>query len=132
MGIDGIGKGGRPPITPDGSSPAGGTSPTSGGKPVDKPFSVDRPASADKAHVAGGVDQTSAASPLARLRAGEIDVNGYMDLKVNEATHGLASSLKPEQLDEIRRALRDQMATDPQMAELVRMSTGHIPKPPED
>ena len=67
----------------------------------------------------------------ARLHAGEIDVNRYMDLKVDEATRGLHGVPRAE-LDAIKQALRDQMATDPGLTGLIRTATGQIPKPPED
>ena len=72
-----------------------------------------------------------AASPLARLRAGEIDVHGYIDLKVDEATKNI-HGLEPAELDAIKKTLRDQMATDPGLSDLVHTATGQIPKPPED
>ncbi len=122
MAIDRIGKGGgAPPAAPDmsGVDKKGA---------VQKPFEVQRgePAKHVEAahHVAG-------ASPLARLRAGEIDVHGYIDLKVDEATAGL-KGVSPAQLDEIKTTLRDQMATAPGLADLVKTATGHMPKPPED
>jgi len=130
MGIDRIGKGGGLPPTGDVSG--------SGGKsPVDRPektFQVERPEKSGQAHEAASTSAASATaptSPLARLRAGEIDVHGYVDLKVDEATRGL-EGLGPAALDEIKRALRDQLRTDPGLADLVRSATGKAPTPPEE
>jgi hypothetical protein len=124
MGIDRIGKGGLPPSIPE--TPGTGSVEKKGS--VDKTFSVERPQPAGMTRTEG-VDATSSASPLARLRAGEIDVHGYMDLKVEEATKGL-EGLSPAELDDIKRVLRERMATDPGLADLVRTATGHLPTPP--
>jgi hypothetical protein len=126
MAIDRIGKGGGvPPAAPE--APAGATAPT-------KTFKVDRPdpsTGTGVASSAGEVDAANAATPLARLRAGEVDVHGYIDLKVDEATSAL-KGISPAELEEIKSVLRDQMKTDPGLADLVRTATGKMPTPPED
>jgi hypothetical protein len=116
--VDRIGKGGGvpPTATPSGVDKKGA---------VDKPFQVEAPKPTE---AVGNVQHTT---PLARLRAGEIDVNGYVDLKVDEATSGL-KGLAPGQLDDIKKTLRDQMATDPALVDLVRAATGQTPKLPEE
>jgi hypothetical protein len=127
MAIDRIGKGGGLPPAPD----AGGPSGVKDKGAVERPFQVERPDAArpaDAAQAAGSVEPTS---PLARLRAGEIDVNGYVDLKVDEATKAL-HGLSPAELDEIKSVLRDQMKTDPGLTDLVRTATGKLPEPPQD
>jgi hypothetical protein len=68
---------------------------------------------------------------LERLRSGEIDLDGYLDLKVQEAT-GHLGALSPEQLESIRSTLRDRLAADPTLVDLVRTATGRAPKPPHD
>ncbi len=126
MAIDRIGKsGGLPPTPSEGAGSSGAT------KGAARPFQVTRPDEAGAASRTDAATRAEGASPLARLRAGEIDVNGYMDLKVDEATVGL-KGLSPTELDTIKKALRDQMATDPGLTDLVRTATGQIPKPPED
>src|SRR5689334_3561916 len=107
MGIDRIGKGGAPPA-PD----AGAALPKAPGGGAFEVARAEAPA----------VDATA---PLVRLRAGEIDLDGYVDLKVAEATRGL-DGLSAEALAEIRRMLRDQMATDPALQDLVRAATGRV------
>jgi hypothetical protein len=62
------------------------------------------------------------ATPLERLRAGEIDRDGYLDLKVDDATAHL-SGLHPEELDAVKTVLRGQLASDPALVELVRQAT---------
>lgn len=129
MAIDRIGKGaglpGGVPSAPE-VKPAGGTA------SVDAPFKVDRTDSASTAQRAGNVESASSAtSPLGRLRAGELDVHGYIDLKVDEATSAL-KGLSPAELDEIKSVLRDQMKSDPGLSDLVRTATGKMPTPPED
>jgi len=132
MAIDRIGKGGAPPPTPETSGPSGpGGTEKKGG--VEKTFQaslerLERPET-KATHAAHGVQATT---PLARLRAGEIDVNGYLDLKVDEATKGLPSGLASHELDAIKQTLRSQMATDPGLVDLVRTATGQVPSPPED
>ena len=136
MAIDRIGKGAGLPPTPEGAG-AGGAG---GASKTDATFKVDRsdPTSATSAtgatgatnatQAAGGVDPTS---PLGRLRAGEVDVHGYIDLKVDQATSAL-KGLSAAELDEIKSVLRDQMKSDPGLADLVRTATGKMPTPPED
>ncbi len=144
MAIDRIGKGAGLPPTPEGQ----GTGGTSGVGKTDATFKVDRPDAAFKvdrpdatgassevnaAGRAANVDATSVSptSPLGRLRAGEVDVHGYIDLKVDQATSALKGLSGPE-LDAIKNALRDQMKSDPGLADLVRTATGKMPTPPED
>ena len=122
MGIDGIGKKGPP-----GAPPAVGTPGASPAKPTGKPFQVERSHEA-----ARPVEVTATApTPLERLRAGEIDVKGYVDAKVQEATAHLGP-MPPEKLEQIRAALRDRIGTDPLLVELVQKATGHVPPPPTD
>lgn len=126
MAIDRIGKGAGLTPTPE----TQGTGGAAGAKKTDATFKVDRPEAAR----AGNVDATSATSPtspLGRLRAGEVDVHGYIDLKVDQATSGL-NGLSAAELDEIKSVLRDQMKSDPGLADLVRTATGKMPTPPED
>ena len=129
MAIDRIGKGG--PLPPSPETPAAGDVGSASPKgAAPRPFTVDRPVAAN----ATGVDAVGAAdgpSALARLRAGEVDVHGYVDLKVEEATKALPG-LSPAEVDEIRNVLRDQLRTDPGLADLVRTATGKMPTPPED
>jgi hypothetical protein len=137
MSIDRIGKGGGAggiPPTPEGASGKSSVDKT------EKTFSVEKPEAAQKAHHAQGaqgaqgaqaVDATQGASPLARLRAGEIDVNAYVDLKIEDATKGIRG-LPPAELAEIKKILRDQIATDPSLVDLVKQSTGSVPDVPED
>jgi hypothetical protein len=117
MAIDRIGKGGAPPIAPEG--------PVDKKRPVDATFTVDRPESKGAAPAVGG------SSPLAQLRAGQIDLDRYMDLKVEEATQGI-QGLSPADLDEIKRVLKDQMATDPGLSDLFHTAAGRLPSPPEE
>ena len=124
MGIDRIGKGGGVPPTNVGdvSGPAktGGTG---------RAFEVSKPEKAAEAGAAQGVAPASTA--LEQLRAGKIDLHGYVDLKVNEATAHL-QALPPEQLDSIRGMLREQISSDPALADLFRQATGHAPPVPEE
>ena len=140
MAIDRIGKGAG---LPGGVPSAAEGKPAGGAAPAEAPFTVDRADSANAAARSTSVESassvsptsatsaTSPTSPLGRLRAGEVDVHGYVDLKVDEATSTL-KGISPTELDEIKSVLRDQMKSDPGLADLVRTATGKMPTPPED
>ena len=126
MAIDRIGKGGGLPPTPE-AQPAS----PSNAERAEAPFKVDRTQSSNAPERAAGTENVDQVSPLGRLRAGEVDVHGYIDLKVDEATSAL-KGLSASELDAIKSALRDQMRSDPGLADLVRTATGKMPTPPED
>ena len=122
MAIDRIGKGGpvAPPQSPSEANPAEKTGRT---------FEVRSEKSEAKAGAAevGGV----AATPLARLHAGQVDVNGYLDLKVEEATAAL-KGLNPTELTAIQKMLREQLVSDPALSDLVKSAAGATPSLPEE
>jgi hypothetical protein len=123
--VDGIGKGG-PPRGVGPSGPATGpTRPTETGKTFDVHKS-DAPREAQ-----GAAPVVTETSPLEQLKSGKIDFNQYVDLKLHEATSHL-EGLSPAQLDTIRSMLRDRMATDPELIDLVKQATGHAPSVPEE
>jgi hypothetical protein len=131
MAIDNIGKKGAPgaPL-PSGSGVEG----PSRGASVGRPFEVPGNASVGTTGTQNAAPADAVQPPrtaLERLRAGEIDVNGYVDLKVNEATTHLGALPAPE-LERVRLALRDRMAGDPTLVDLVRTATGSVPQPPTD
>lgn len=77
------------------------------------------------------VDRASAAAPserisaaLSSLQRGELSLDQYLDGRVNDATHHLAGKISPEQLDFVKQSLREQLATDPVLVELVQRTTG--------
>jgi hypothetical protein len=125
MGIDGIGKKG-PPAPPSTTQAPGATSARQAGKS----FQVEPSDKSGAAERAAEVKATGP-TPLERLRAGEIDVKGYVDAKVQEATAHLGP-MPPEKLEQIRAALRDRIGSDPLLVELVKKATGHAPPPPTD
>jgi hypothetical protein len=125
MGIDRIDKKGPPPQPP--SKEIGGPTRSS---ETGRPFEVSRPApQAEGAAPAEAV--TGPRTALERLRAGEIDANGYLDQKVDEATAHLGK-LPPAELDAIRSALRDRLSNDPALVDLFRTATGQAAPPPRD
>lgn len=70
-----------------------------------------------------GVERTegaSAVSPLERLRSGELDLQGYVELRVREATTHLEGVLSPEDLEAVRDQLREVVEDDPDVAALVK------------
>lgn len=116
MGIDGIGK---PPGASIGSigGVQGGEAPR-----ATEPFTLDR--SSATAPTAPS-DRISAA--LSSLQRGELSLDQYLDGRVSEATQHLAGKISPEQLDFVKQSLREQLATDPVLVELVQRTTGSSP-----
>jgi hypothetical protein len=118
MGIDRIGKG-APPAPSTVSPPERGAV-----GEASKAFEV-RPA-----HISTSAAVTPSApvgaTPLDRLRAGEIDLDRYLDLKVQEATAHL-KGLRAHEMDGLRAKLREQLSGDPGLATLVEQATGQRP-----
>jgi hypothetical protein len=121
MGIDGIGKSGPPLPVPE----AGAASHV---PPTGQSFQI---RGTTPSAAAQPVDTAAVRSALDRLRSGEVDLPGYVSLKVDEATSHLAA-LPPVELEAIRTALREQMADDPGFAELVRTAAGETAPPRDD
>jgi hypothetical protein len=126
MGIDRIGKGGTaspaPPSTPSETSLDRTSSPARIGRPFEPQSSapVDGPSPAGAA----------AAGPLQRLQSGNLTLDRYLDAKVDEATAQLA--LSPSDLSAVRAALRERLASDPTLVDLVLSATGAVVSPPHD
>lgn len=109
MSIDRIGKGGG--VTPPGVGP------------------TDR-ASGKGSFEVGSTEATSGAtgvSPAERVQRGELSMSDYVDLRVNEATKHLEGKLGPGDLARVKDALREQLAHDPAVREMVRAATGALP-----
>jgi hypothetical protein len=123
MGIDRIGKG--PPTLPPPKDAGGASRPTEAGSP----FGAPKPGAAAGPVRTGAVEGGRTA--LDRLRAGELDVKGYLDTKVDEATAHLGK-LPPVEMEAIRSALRERLSSDPTLQELARTATGRVPQPPQD
>jgi hypothetical protein len=115
MGIDGIGK---PPGANIGGVPS--VSGAESARPAE-PFSVQPGAPA----AAGS--RVSAA--LASVQRGELSVDQYLEGRVTDATSHLVGKLSPDQLDFVKQSLREQLATDPVLVELVQRSTGSAAAP---
>jgi hypothetical protein len=113
MSIDGIGK---PPGA--GIGAIGGASATEATLATE-PFKL-----ASSGQAAAG-SQVSAA--LSSLQRGELSLDQYLDGRVSDATSHLVGKLSPDQLEFVKQSLRDQMATDPVLVELVRRTTGSVP-----
>ncbi len=111
MSIDRIGRGGAPPAP----KPATGAERARGAE-APKVFEVQLERAAP----------TGSVAPVDRLRAGEVDLDGYLDQKVGEATAHLRG-LHPTELEGIRATLRDQLAHDPTLVDLVQQATGQAP-----
>ena len=113
MGIDGIGK---PPGASIGS--LGGVQSVEAPRGAE-PFTLDRAAPASPG------ERISAA--LSSLQRGELSLDQYLDGRVTDATHHLVGKISPEQLDFVKQSLREQLATDPVLVELVQRTTGSSP-----
>lgn len=105
MSIDGIGK--RGGVAPGASVP--GAAPT-------QTFELGGAEAASPA-AAGASDAFSA------LERGEINVDQYLDARVESAVAPLLARLSPEQLEFVRAELRSALTTDPVLVELVRKTT---------
>ena len=120
MGIDRIGKGA--PVAPP---PAKPETPSVGA--TGSTFEV-RPEKTQVSAPPGQIEST----PLERLHAGHIDVKGYVDLKVEEAT-ALLKGLRPTEIQAIRETLRAHLTSDPALVDLVKHAAETtVPPPPEE
>ncbi len=114
MAIDGVGKKG--PIVP--APPAAGGGPANVSSPT-RAFDL---GPTHAVAPAGEVDAPRLTA-LDQLRAGAISSGEYLDLKVEQATSHL-TMLSPEELESVRSALRDRIASDPALSDLVRAASG--------
>ena len=130
MPIDRIGKGGGvpPPATPEleKAERAEKAEKAEKASQPSKPEAIERPFASHLAPAATTPVSPAASSPLEQLRRGEIDLAGYLDAKVDEATRHLRG-LRPHELEAIKSALRDELASDPGLADLVQRATGAAP-----
>ena len=128
MSIDRIGKSG-------GAAGTGPAAPTNEAGRAARPEEASRPfdVHAESAAAPRPADAVAPVgpTPLERLRAGQIDLPTYLDLKVDDATAHLRG-VRPTELDAIRKMLRDQLTTDPALTELVKHATGLVPPAPKD
>lgn|SRR5450432_2990487 len=110
MGIDGIGK-------PPGAS-IGGVGGIQGGEAprAAEPFSV--------AGAAAAPPSARISAALSSLQRGEVSLDQYLDGRVSDATRHLAGKISPDQLEFVKQSLREQLATDPVLVELVQRTTG--------
>ncbi len=125
MGIDRVGKGAPPVPVPEVGGPGGGAHPS--GLVFHVP-AADAPPQASPPQL----EPTRASgAALERLRSGEIDLGGYVDLKVQEAT-GHLSGLPAVELEKIRTVLRERLASDPTLVDLLHTATGETLPPDDD
>jgi hypothetical protein len=113
MGIDGIGKPGS--TLPPGAVGGAEQLPAAAGA---KDFSVES---------ATAVEQAQGSDQLDQLGRGELSLEQYLDARVADATAHLEGKLAAEQLEFVKRSLRQQLATDPVLVELIRRATGSAP-----
>jgi hypothetical protein len=113
MSIDRIHKStSQPPVSgPEGAAGARG-------KPATEAFGVEKTARAEGA---------TALSPAEQVRAGQMDMQTYLETRVQEATRHLEGKAPRAVLEQVRGVLREQLAHDPALQEMVREATGHAP-----
>lgn len=116
MSIDRIGKG--PGATP--------TSPTNGVASASskQTFSVGE---APVTTATSGASGVAGSSPAEQVRRGEMSMESYLDLRVNEATRHLEGKLGAGDLARVQEMLRSQIANDPLIQEMVKAATGKLP-----
>jgi hypothetical protein len=116
MGIDGIGKKGGIPELPNTNTNA--TDKTRSAK-FGNALATERGAGAQKTTATAQVGS----SELSAVREGRISLDSYLDQKVDKAVAGV-SGLPKQQLEDIRRTLRAELMTDPDLAKLASKATG--------
>jgi hypothetical protein len=111
MSIDRIGKGGGVggPQGPGQAGPVGGK----------RAFEVGPTKATERAAEVG---------PAERVRSGELSLEGYLDVRVEEATRHLEGKLGAGDLGEIRSLLKDQLRNDPALRDMVKAATGSLPE----
>ena len=131
MSIDGVGKKGGVGTPADiGGSATDGTKAGSRADGAAKPFETKKAEGASATHPSD-VSAVQGSTHLEALRSGRINLDRYLDLKVEEATAHL-EGLGAADSEAIRSALRDKLATDPDLIELVSRATGSVPTPRVD
>ena len=120
MAIDRIGKNSAPPAP----APEAGGAGKARAPEASRPFEVN----AQKPEVATAEGPAPVGvTPLEELRAGRIDVNGYVEQKVQEATahlHGLGA----KEMSALKEMLRAQVVSDPALTDLVTQAAGATPR----
>jgi len=130
VGIDRIGKGGGVP--PEALAPKDGAirKPAVGSDTPRFDIGARAPLATPGVTAATAATGVKPSAALEGVRAGTLDVKGYVDAKVQEATAHL-THLSPTQLGVVRDVVRQQVLSDPHLAELVQHATGS-PPPADD
>jgi hypothetical protein len=122
MAIDRVGKSGAVPAGAEPSTPAEAAK---SAEPASR-FGVD--ATTVRSAPLAAPPAVPTASVFEQMRAGVLSVDAYLDQKVSEATSHL-TALAPADLASIRAALRERLAADPTLVDLVRTATTAAPAP---
>jgi hypothetical protein len=72
----------------------------------------------------GGQGGAAPSDMLQRLSRGEISVDDYLEWQVERSVDHVRQLIGPEQLEIVKQTLREQLATDPVLAEYVSKTTG--------
>ncbi len=119
MSIDGIGK-------PPGSNIAGLGGP-GGVAGAEAPRAPTEAFKVGQSAAAAPSSSVSGSAELSSLQRGELSLDQYLDSRVSAATQHLSGKISPDQLEFVKQSLREQMATDPVLVELVQRTTGAAP-----
>ena len=105
-------------MPPEAPIPKEGSGRTAGAGSAGAPFEVSR----SDAPPPRPVTEVQPSAPLEAVQHGRLDVKGYVEAKVQEATAHL-SHLSPTQLEAVQGIVREQLLADPHLAELVQQAT---------
>ena len=79
--------------------------------------------------MASGAEATTGTSALfERLTRGELDIDAYLEARVDEALAPLAGKVAADRMAWLREMLRDRLVADPVLSERVRQATGREPQ----
>src|SRR5690242_3015556 len=112
MSVDGIGSGGRNVGGVGSADPAAASNAAAGAAEVGRPRET---------------EGTAGPSALERLGRGEITLDQYLDVRVSDAVQHLEGRMPAQQIEFLRASLRESLASDPVLVELVRRATGSVP-----
>ena len=131
MSIDRIGKGPGAPPPPQGptstTNERGGTFQVDATRPATAVTPGAGASGAGASGAAGGARAVAGPSPAEQVRRGEMSVDQYLDLRVQEATRHLDGKLSAGDLTRVQQTLRTQLAQDPFLRDLVTSATGQVP-----
>jgi hypothetical protein len=86
------------------------------------------PSSGDARAGAHARRRSEGSEALAQLQRGQITLGAYLDWRADESVRALRGRVSPEKLRVARDEVREQLADDPVLVELVRQLTSSLPR----